>query len=100
MRLLIPDEWSHQHLFGALSTHVHTERRAKTWIAHAHYPQEFNRLKLKSITTEKHMNMSHTKISYYYYYYYYSTGFYNPLAGFSLLSLEVSRSHTMTQHSR
>ena len=29
-----------------------------------------------------------------------STGFYNPLAGFSLLSLEVSRSHTMTRHSR
>jgi hypothetical protein len=28
------------------------------------------------------------------------TGFYNPLAGFSLLVLEVSRSHTMTQHSR
>jgi hypothetical protein len=27
-------------------------------------------------------------------------GFYNPLAGFSLLILEVSRSHTMTQHSR
>jgi hypothetical protein len=27
------------------------------------------------------------------------TGFYNPLAGFSLLILEVSRSHTMTQHS-
>jgi hypothetical protein len=24
------------------------------------------------------------------------TGFYNPLAGFSLLILEVSRSHTMT----
>jgi hypothetical protein len=29
-----------------------------------------------------------------------STGFYNSLAGFSLLILEVSRSHTMTQHSR
>jgi hypothetical protein len=28
------------------------------------------------------------------------TGFYNPLAGFSLLILEVPRSHTMTQHSR
>ena len=28
------------------------------------------------------------------------TGFYNPLAGFSLLILEVSRSHTMTRHSR
>ena len=28
------------------------------------------------------------------------TGFYNPVAGFSLLILEVSRSHTMTQHSR
>ena len=28
------------------------------------------------------------------------TGFYNPLAGFSLLILEVSRSHTRTQHSR
>jgi hypothetical protein len=27
---------------------------------------------------------------YYYYYYYYFTGFYNPLAGFSLLILEVS----------
>jgi hypothetical protein len=26
--------------------------------------------------------------------------FYNPLVGFSLLSLEVSRSHTMTQHSQ
>ena len=34
------------------------------------------------------------------YYYYYSTGFYNPFAGFSLLSLEVSRSHTRTHHSR
>jgi hypothetical protein len=32
--------------------------------------------------------------------YCYSTGFYNPLAGFSLLILEVSSSHTMTQHSR
>jgi hypothetical protein len=29
-----------------------------------------------------------------------STGFYNPFAGFSLLSLEVSRSHTRTHHSR
>ena len=29
-----------------------------------------------------------------------SSGFYNPLAGFSLLILEVSRSHTMTQYSR
>jgi hypothetical protein len=29
-----------------------------------------------------------------------SSGFYNPLAGFSLLILEVSRSHTVTQHSR
>jgi hypothetical protein len=29
-----------------------------------------------------------------------STGFYNPLAGFSLLILEVSRSHTLTHHSR
>jgi hypothetical protein len=28
------------------------------------------------------------------------TGFYNPLAGFSLLILEVSRLHTMTHHSR
>jgi hypothetical protein len=28
------------------------------------------------------------------------TGFHNPLAGFSLLILEVSRSHTMTQHSQ
>jgi hypothetical protein len=28
------------------------------------------------------------------------TGFYNPLAGFSFLILEVSRSHTMTHHSR
>ena len=27
------------------------------------------------------------------------TGFCNPLAGFSLLILEVSRSHTMTRHS-
>ena len=27
-------------------------------------------------------------------------GFYNPLAGFSLLILEVSRLHTRTQHSR
>jgi predicted transcriptional regulator len=32
--------------------------------------------------------------------YYYSTGSYNQLAGFSLLSLEVSRSHTRTHHSR
>ena len=30
----------------------------------------------------------------------YSTGFYNSLVGFSLLILEVSRSHTMTQYSR
>jgi hypothetical protein len=30
----------------------------------------------------------------------YFTDFYNPLAGFSLLILEVSRSHTMTQHSQ
>jgi hypothetical protein len=37
---------------------------------------------------------------YYYYYYYYYSGFYNPLVGFSLLILEVSRSHTMTRHSR
>jgi hypothetical protein len=29
-----------------------------------------------------------------------TTGFYNPLAGFSLLILEVSRSHTVTHHSR
>ena len=29
-----------------------------------------------------------------------STGFHNPLAGFSLLILEVSRSHTRTHHSR
>ena len=28
------------------------------------------------------------------------TGFYNPPAGFSLLILEVSKSHTMTRHSR
>jgi hypothetical protein len=28
------------------------------------------------------------------------TGFYNPLAGFSLLILEVSRSHTVTHHRR
>ena len=28
------------------------------------------------------------------------TGFYNLLAGFCLLILEVSRSHTMTPHSR
>jgi hypothetical protein len=28
------------------------------------------------------------------------TGFHNPLAGFSLLILEVSRSHTRTHHSR
>jgi hypothetical protein len=32
--------------------------------------------------------------------YYYSTGFDNPLAGFSLLILEVSRSHKMPHHSR
>ena len=31
---------------------------------------------------------------------YSSTGFYNPLAGFSFLILEVSRSHTVTHHSR
>jgi hypothetical protein len=37
---------------------------------------------------------------YYYYYYYYSTGFHNPLAGFSLLGIEVSRSHARTHHSR
>ena len=29
-----------------------------------------------------------------------STGFHNPLAGFSLLILQVSRSHTRTDHSR
>ena len=29
-----------------------------------------------------------------------SSGFYNPLSGFSLLSLEVSRSHTRMHHSR
>jgi hypothetical protein len=29
-----------------------------------------------------------------------STGFYNPLAGFSLLILEVSRSHIVTHYSR
>jgi hypothetical protein len=29
-----------------------------------------------------------------------STGFYNPLTGFSHLILEVSRSHTRTHHSR
>jgi hypothetical protein len=29
-----------------------------------------------------------------------SSGFYNALVGFSLLSLEVSRSHTMTHHNR
>jgi hypothetical protein len=28
------------------------------------------------------------------------TGFYNPFAGFSLITFEVSRSHTMTHHSR
>ena len=28
------------------------------------------------------------------------TGFHNPLAGFSVLIVEVSRSHTLTQHSR
>ena len=33
-------------------------------------------------------------------YFYYSTGYYNPLVGFSLLSLEVSRSHTRTHHSQ
>jgi hypothetical protein len=27
-------------------------------------------------------------------------GFYNPLASFSLLILEISRSHTMTQYNR
>jgi hypothetical protein len=35
-----------------------------------------------------------------YYYYYYSTGVYNPLADFSLLSLEVARSHTLSHHIR
>ena len=35
-----------------------------------------------------------------YYYYYYFTGFYNTLAGFSLLILEVPRSHARTHHSR
>ena len=33
-------------------------------------------------------------------YYYYFTGFYNPLAGFSLLVLEVPRSHARTHYSR
>jgi hypothetical protein len=41
-----------------------------------------------------------SKYSYSYYYYSSSSGFYNPLAGFSLLIIKVSRSHTMTQQSR
>jgi hypothetical protein len=56
-------------------------------------------LVLGQMSTISKTNNSHKQYIYYYYYYY-STGFYNPLAGFSLLILEVSRSHTMTHHSR
>jgi hypothetical protein len=49
---------------------------------------------------KSHFKVMQVVREYYYYYSSSSTGFFNSLAGFSLFILEVSRSHTMTQHSR